>query len=75
MAQATTLQPRQIHHLLRVMSATNRYPERDSLVRLLGLTAGMRVTEIANSKVHDVLFPSSALRDEVSLRVAITKGC
>lgn len=35
----------------------------------------MRVTEIAQIEVQDVLFPSSALREEISLRAAITKGC
>jgi site-specific recombinase XerD len=35
----------------------------------------MRVTEIAPIEVQDVLFPSGALRDEISLRAAITKGC
>jgi site-specific recombinase XerD len=35
----------------------------------------MRVTEIAQIEVQDVLFPSGALRDEVSLRASITKGC
>ncbi|WP_307189035.1 site-specific integrase [Massilia sp. Root335] len=75
MAQATSLQPGQIRHLLRVTSASSRHPERDSLVLLLGLTAGMRVTEIAQIEVQDVLFPSGALREEISLRAAITKGC
>lgn len=75
MAQATSLQPGQIRHLLRVTLACSRHPERDCLVLLLGLTAGMRVTEIAQIEVHDVLFPSGALRAEISLRAAITKGC
>ncbi|WP_323144909.1 tyrosine-type recombinase/integrase [Massilia phyllosphaerae] len=75
MAQATTLQPGQIRHLLRVTAATSRHPERDCLVLLLGITAGMRVTEIAQIEVQDVLFPSGALRDEISRRAAITKGC
>lgn len=35
----------------------------------------MRVTEIAQLEVQDVLFPSGAIRQEVSLRAAITKGC
>jgi site-specific recombinase XerD len=74
MAQATTLQSGQIRHLLRVTAATSRHPERDRLVLLLGLTAGMRVTEIAQIEVQDVLFPSGALRGEISLRAAITKG-
>lgn len=75
MAQATSLQPGQIRHLLRVTAATSRHPERDTLVLLLGLTAGMRVTEIAQIEVQDVLFPSGSLREEISLRAAITKGC
>jgi integrase/recombinase XerD len=75
MAQATTLQPGQIRHLMRVTASTSRHPERDCLVLWLGLTAGMRVTEIARIEVQDVLFPSGALRSEISLRAAITKGC
>ena len=75
MAQAISLQPGQIRHLLRVTKATSRHPERDTLVLLMGLTAGMRVTEIAQIEVQDVLFPSGALREEISLRAAITKGC
>ncbi len=35
----------------------------------------MRVTEIARLLVSDVLLPNGALRSEVSLRAAITKGC
>lgn len=35
----------------------------------------MRVTEIAQIEVQDVLYPSGALREEISLRAAITKGC
>jgi integrase/recombinase XerD len=47
MAQAATLRPAQIRHLLAVTSATSRHPERDCLVLLLGITCGMRVSEIA----------------------------
>ena len=75
MAQATTLQPGQIRHLFRVTASTSRHPERDCLILWLGLTAGMRVTEIAQIEVQDVLFPSGALRFEISLRAAITKEC
>jgi site-specific recombinase XerD len=75
MSQATTLKPGQIRHLLRVCNATSRHPERDCLVLLLGLTCGMRVSEIAQIEIHDVLFPSGAIRSEVSLRASITKGC
>lgn len=75
MAQAATLRPAQIRHLLPVTSPTSRHPERDCLVLLLGITCGMRVSEIAQIEVQDVLFPSGAIRSEVSLRAAITKGC
>src|SRR5450830_1730001 len=75
MSQASTLKPGQIRHVLRVTGATSRHPERDILVLLLGLTCGMRVSEIAQIEIQDVLFPSGAIRSEVSLRAAITKGC
>jgi integrase/recombinase XerD len=35
----------------------------------------MRVSEIAQVEVGDVLFPSGAIRQEVSLRAVITKCC
>jgi len=35
----------------------------------------MRVTEIAQIEVQDVLFPSGTLREKISLRAAITEGC
>lgn len=71
--KAATLTGAQLRHLLRVTDATSRAPER--LVLLLGLTCAMRVTEIARALVEDVLLPSGAVRSEVSLRAAITKGC
>lgn len=75
MAQATVLKPGQYRHLLRVTEATSRDPERDILVLLLGIHTGMRVSEIAQIEVGDVLFSSGATRQEVSLRAVITKGC
>jgi len=75
MAQAISFQPGQIRHLFRVPMVSIHHPERDCLVLLLDLTAGVCVTEIAQIEVQDVLFPSGALRDEISLRAAITKGC
>ncbi|MBB6582228.1 tyrosine-type recombinase/integrase [Ralstonia solanacearum] len=73
--RAKTLKPSQIRHLLRVTEATSRHPERDTLVLLLGFTGGMRVTEVARIEVADVMLPTGQLREEVSLRAAITKGC
>jgi len=72
---SVVLRPSQIRHLLRVTEATSRHPERDVLVLLLGITCGMRVTEIGRVEIADVLTQSGAIRAEVSLRAAITKGC
>jgi integrase/recombinase XerD len=73
--RAKVLTPAKLRHLLRVTEATSRFPERDALILLLGVTCGMRVTEIARIEVHDVLTRSGARREEVSLRGSITKGC
>ncbi|BDD94269.1 hypothetical protein PanNE5_37090 [Pandoraea sp. NE5] len=73
--RAKTLKSAQIRHLLRVTEATSRHPERDALVLLLGFTCGMRISEIARIEVADVLQSSGPIREEVSLRAAITKGC
>ncbi|MCY0914027.1 tyrosine-type recombinase/integrase [Massilia antarctica] len=75
MAQAAILKPGQYRHLLRVTEATSRAPARDVLVLLFGIHTGMRVSEIAQIEVGDILFPSGTIRQEVSLRAVITKGC
>lgn len=75
MTQATTLKPGQIRHLLRVTAGTSRHPERDCLILLLGITCGMRVSEIAQIEIQDALHSGSgAIRTETSLRASITKG-
>ncbi|AME28645.1 tyrosine-type recombinase/integrase [Burkholderia sp. PAMC 26561] len=73
--RAAVLKPSQLRHLLRVTETTSRHPERDAVILLLGITCGMRITEIAQITVADVLFANGKLRHEVSLRAAITKGC
>ena len=73
--RAKILKPSQIRHLLRVTEATSRRPERDVLMLLLGFTCGMRVSEVARIEVADVMLPGGQIREEVSLRAAITKGC
>ncbi|VVE58499.1 integrase [Pandoraea horticolens] len=42
---------------------------------LRGFTRGMRISEISRIEVADVFQPSGLIREEVSLRAAITKGC
>lgn len=73
--RAAVLLPSQLRHLIRVTEATSRHPERDAVILWLGFACGMRVTEIARLTVADVLLPSGRLREEVSLRAEITKGC
>ncbi|MFM0610195.1 site-specific integrase [Paraburkholderia sediminicola] len=73
--RAKVLTPANFRHLLRVTDATSRFPERDTLILLLGVTCGMRITEIARIEIRDVLAKSGARREEVSLRGSITKGC
>ncbi|RDU95243.1 tyrosine-type recombinase/integrase [Trinickia dinghuensis] len=73
--RAATLSPGQTRHLLRVTGVASRYPERDAVILLLGLSAGMRISEIAQITVADVMYPPGKLHTEVSLRAAITKGC
>jgi integrase len=56
--RAKVLTPAKFRHLLRVREATSRFPERDTLILLLGVTCGMRITEIARFNVRDVLAKS-----------------
>jgi len=73
--RAQALLPSQVLHLLRVTDATSRYPERDAVILLLGLSCGMRISEIAQVTVADICFSNGELRKEVSLRAVITLGC
>jgi len=73
--RAAVLSPGQLRHLLRVTEACSRHPERDAVILLLGFAAGLRISEVAQITLGDVMFPSGKLRTEVSLRAAITKGC
>ncbi|WP_116138091.1 tyrosine-type recombinase/integrase [Trinickia diaoshuihuensis] len=72
---AKVLTPAKFRHLLRVTEATSRFPERDTLILLLGITCGMRVTEIARLEVHHVLLKSGTRNEEIGLPGSITKGC
>lgn len=73
--QAASLSPSQLRHLIRVTEVTSRHPERDTVILWLGFSCAMRITEIARVTVADVMLPSGRLREEVSLRAEITKGC
>lgn len=72
--RALRLDAGQFNRLIKITRATSRYPERDVLVLMLGHHTGMRVTEISRITVGDVMHASGKLREEVSLREAVTKG-
>ncbi len=72
--RATSLRPGQFKHLINVASVTGRMPERDVLLLWLTHTTGLRVTELAQLEISSVLHPSGAVRSEVHLSSAITKG-
>lgn len=73
--RATTLHKGEFQQLIKITQATAKLPERDVLVLMLGHKAGLRITEISRITIADVMFPSGKLREEVSLRAAVTKGC
>jgi len=74
-ARAKVLTLAKFRHLLRVTEATSRFPARDTLVLLLGVTCGTRVAEIARLDVQHVLTKSGTRREEIHLPGNITKGC
>lgn len=74
-AHAAALNRGQFNRLIKITLATSRYAARDVLVLMLGHKAGLRVTESSRITLSDVMFPSGKLREEVSLREAVTKGC
>lgn len=73
--RAAALKPSELRHLLRVTEATSRHPERDAAILWFGFGCGMRITETARIEVGDIMLPSGLLRQEISLKAEITKGC
>lgn len=73
--RGATLHKGAFQRLIKITRATAMLPERDILVLMLSHKAGLRITEISRITVADVMFPSGKLREEVSLRAAVTKGC
>ena len=73
--RAVRLNASQFARLIKITRATSRYADRDVLVLMLGHHCGLRVTEISRITVADVMHASGKLRQEISLREAVTKGC
>jgi integrase/recombinase XerD len=73
MKQARVLTEAELRRVLAVV-AQERHAERNRLAVMLSYLAGLRVGEIAALKVGDVLDRSGAVREQLRLEAAITKG-
>ena len=73
MKQAPVLTDRDIKRMLQHLTRT-AFPARNRCVFMLGSLAGMRVGEIAALRISHVLTPEGAVRNEIQLTAAQTKG-
>jgi integrase/recombinase XerD len=73
MAQARTLNEKELKLLL-LYVGTRKYAARDRAMLLLTHWAGMRIGEVAATKIIDVLTLDGTIRDEIRLTAAQTKG-
>ena len=73
MAQAKTLTTAELEQVLRYIS-TRKYAERNRAMLLMGFWAGLRVKEIAQLKMGDVLNEDGTIRSEIRLSAEQTKG-
>ena len=73
MAQAKTLSQSEIDQVLRYVSKS-RYAVRNRCLILTSFWSGMRVAEIANLKMRDVLNEDRTIKTEIRLSASQTKG-
>lgn len=73
--RADILRPSDLRHVLRVIQATSRWPERDQCLVLISVCVGMRVTEIARLTPRILMTPAGVIREQCTLPAEITKGC
>jgi integrase/recombinase XerD len=73
MAQAKTLTTAELDQVLRYIS-TRKYSERNRSMLLMGFWAGLRVKEIAQLKMGDVLNADGSIKAEIRLSAEQTKG-
>jgi len=75
MAKAKMLTPEEIAAVLRHVEAESRYPDRDRVMVLLSVRAGLRASEIAGlSWEHVLTADMSAVAEIIDLPRQITKG-
>jgi integrase/recombinase XerD len=73
MAQAKSLTPAELEHLLEFVSKRT-YAMRNRLILAFGFHAGMRVGEISSLTIADVMNPDGRVKTEVRLSAEQTKG-
>ena len=73
MAQAKVVTQVELDQVLRYVSA-KRYAKRDRCLILTSFWSGMRVGEIANLKMGDVINEDGTIKSEIRLSVSQTKG-
>ncbi len=73
MAQAKSLTPAELEHLVEFVSKRT-YAMRNRLILAFGFHAGMRVGEISSLTVADVMNPDGRVKTEVRLSADQTKG-
>ncbi len=71
--QAKTLNERELQKLLEYVAKT-KHAKRNRVILLLTHLAGMRVGEVAATRICDVLTANGQVRDEIHLSSAQTKG-
>jgi integrase/recombinase XerD len=75
MAKAKMLTPEEIAAVLAHVEGHSRYPERDRVLVLLSVRAGLRASEIAGlSWDHVLTADGSAVAEEIDLPRQVTKG-
>jgi integrase/recombinase XerD len=73
MAQAKTLSQTELDQVLRYVS-NRRYAKRDRAMILTSFWSGMRVGEIAQLKMRDVVNDNGTIKNEIKLSGTITKN-
>jgi len=73
MKQARTLNDKELNLLL-LYASTRKYAKRDRCMLLLTYWAGMRIGEVAATKIKDVLANDGTIKQEINLTAEQTKG-
>ena len=73
MKQARTLNDKELNLLLLYVN-TRKYAERDRCMLLMTYFGGMRIGEVAATKIKDVLASDGTIKQEINLTAEQTKG-